>query len=90
MSSALEFVAARQRERESGIMYTMPDLEMTEATIKPKRDPKKGRKALTVWVNPKVIRQVKIIAAEQMIQQQQVLAEALNDVFAKYNKDMVA
>jgi hypothetical protein len=89
MSGALEFVAARQRERESGIMYTMPDPEMTKATIKPKRDPKKGRKALTVWVDPKVIRQVKIIAAEQMAQQQ-ILAEALNDIFFKYGKEPLA
>jgi hypothetical protein len=76
--SAIQFVEARQRERAAG------------AARKFKRKPQHGRKLLAVWVDPRVIRQLKIIAAEEMRQQQEIMAEALNSIFAKYGKEPIA
>jgi hypothetical protein len=55
-----------------------------------KIDPKKGRKSLTVWVEPAVIHQIKLIAAEHKKKQQDLLAEFLNDGFEKYHKARIA
>jgi hypothetical protein len=75
---ALEFVADRQRKRAAA------------AVTEKKPDPKGGRKLLAVWAEPQVIRQVKIIAAEQTLKLQDLMAEALNDVFCKYGKEPIA
>jgi hypothetical protein len=55
-----------------------------------KADPKKGRKALTVWIMPAVRSQVRLIAAEKEMQQQELLIEWLNDGFEKYGKPRIA
>jgi len=49
-------------------------------------DYRKGRKTLTVWVNPNMIYALKIVAAERQMLQQDALIEALNDFLEKHGK----
>ena len=48
------------------------------------------KKALTQWVEPEVIQQIKLIAVEQGKQQQEIINEALNMEFARYRKPEIA
>lgn len=47
-------------------------------------------RAITVHMPPEVRQQLKILAAQQNITMQNLLAEALNDLFAKYGKPEIA
>jgi len=49
-------------------------------------DYRKGRKTLTVWVNPAMVYALKIVAAERQILQQDAIIEALNDFLEKHGK----
>jgi hypothetical protein len=59
-------------------------------TPAPSHKKREKKKALTQWVQPEVIQQIKLIAAEEGKQQQDVINEALNMVFAKYRKAEIA
>lgn len=56
----------------------------------PSEKKRKDLKALTQWVEPEVIAQIKLIAAEQRKQQKEIVNEALNMVFARYRKGEIA
>lgn len=56
----------------------------------PRQKNRDGMKGLLTHHSPAVIRQLKIICAEQDRNQQQLMVEALNMVFAKYGKPQIA
>jgi hypothetical protein len=82
---AIQFTETLRQRRQRGEFVRNRQSSPAE-----KRDPKGGRKALTVWVQPSVVWMIKRIAAEQEKRQQELLAEFLNDGFAKYSKDQIA
>jgi hypothetical protein len=49
-----------------------------------------GKKLLGVWLNPAAIKQFNMLAAELEIQKQDLMAEALNDLFEKHHKKKIA
>jgi hypothetical protein len=51
---------------------------------------RRQKKALTSWHDPAVLRQMKAIAYEKDKTQQELAAEALNLLFAKYGKGQIA
>lgn len=56
----------------------------------PRVKDRKQLKGLLTHHNPAVIKQLKIICAEQDRNQQQLVAEALNMLFTKYGKKAIA
>lgn len=56
----------------------------------PQVEKRKKLKAITQWVEPEVAQQIKLIAVEQGKQQQEIINEALNMVFARYHKGEIA
>lgn len=47
---------------------------------------RRGMKALTVWVDPAVHRQIRMMALEQNRSTEDMLREALADLFQKYGR----
>lgn len=73
---------------------TRPALEDVDAignkAPAPSHKKREKKKALTQWVAPEVLQQIKLIAAEEGRQQQDVVNEALNMLFARYRKAEIA
>lgn len=57
------------------------------ATIAPSRI---GKRSVTAHFDPAVARQLRILAAEQERTVQDLVGEALNDLFRKFNKSAIA
>ncbi len=57
---------------------------------KVERKDRLGRKALTSWHDPAVLRQIKTICYEREMTSQAFIAECLNLGFAKYKKGQIA
>ena len=51
---------------------------------------RRGKKAVTGWFEPDVVRQLKLLGIEQNMTIQDMMKEALNDLFSKYNKAQIA
>ncbi len=51
---------------------------------------RQGKKALTGYFYPEVLKQLKVMAAAEDTTIQALLAEALNDLFKKYGKPHIA
>ena len=51
---------------------------------------RRGKKAVTGWFEPDVVRQLKLLGIEQNMFIQDMMKEALNDLFSKYNKAQIA
>ncbi len=51
---------------------------------------RQGKKTLTVYFDPDVIKQLKLIGIEHDISNQDMVQEALNDYFAKHGKAQIA
>ena len=51
---------------------------------------RQGLKGLLTHHSPAVVKQLKIICAEQDMNQQQLIGEALNMLFARYGKPQIA
>jgi hypothetical protein len=49
-----------------------------------------GKKAVTVWFEPDVVKQLKLIGIEKGMTIQDMMAESLNDFFAKHHKPQIA
>ena len=64
-----------------------PALTQTKTPLPPSRE---GKKALTVYFDPEVVRQIKMMSAAEDTTIQALIAEALNDLFAKRGKPHIA
>ena len=51
---------------------------------------RRGKKAITVYFEPDVIKQLKLVGIEEDKSMQDMIAEALNDYFAKHGKRAIA
>ena len=51
---------------------------------------RRGKKAITVYFEPDVIKQLKLVGIEEDKSIQDMVAEALNDYFAKHGKAEIA
>ena len=49
-----------------------------------------GKKPMTVWFEPDVIKQLKMIGLQEGMTIQSMTEEALNDFFSKHNKSRIA
>jgi hypothetical protein len=49
-----------------------------------------GKRNVSAYVKPEAARQLRMLAVELDISSQDLIAEALNDLFRKYNKSAVA
>jgi hypothetical protein len=49
-----------------------------------------GKKAVTVWFEPDVVKQLKLIGIEKGMTIQDMMTESLNDFFAKHHKPQIA
>lgn len=61
--------------------------EFTRSQLPPSR---RGKKALTGYFEPEVMKQLKVMAAAEETTIQALLTEALNDLFKKYGKPHIA
>jgi hypothetical protein len=48
------------------------------------------KRAMTTWQNPEALKQLKLMAFEMNVSQQELVAEALNLLFAKHKRPTVA
>ena len=63
---------------------------MNEALDKQAEERKSEVRTLTVWQPRAVTHQLRILAAEQDRSQRDLISEALNDLFRKYNRPEIA
>ncbi|MCB1810896.1 MAG: hypothetical protein KDK04_04105 [Candidatus Competibacteraceae bacterium] len=61
--------------------------ESVKTALPPSRQ---GKKALTGYFHPEVIRQLKMMAAAEDKTMQSLMAEAINELFKKYGKPHIA
>ncbi|MEA3644339.1 MAG: ribbon-helix-helix domain-containing protein [Lamprobacter sp.] len=102
LSAALsQFDKRSERGGEEGAMHkpapskepTKPmhrDAEREEATRSQLPPSRRGKKALTGYFEPEVMKQLKVMAAAEETTIQALLTEALNDLFKKYGKPHIA
>jgi hypothetical protein len=64
--------------------------ETSEGSAYPVAPSRRGKKAVTIWVDPLVADQLKEIAFLHRKSQQALFREALNILFAKYGKPEIA
>ena len=67
-----------------------PDPTETDALGNRLVKAKSAKKSMTVWLEPETIKQFKILAAEQDVEIQELMAEAMNLAFAKHGKPQIA
>jgi len=65
-------------------------LPVQEATVSRKPLSRQGKKALTGYFAPEVLKQLKVMAAAEDTTIQALLAEALNELFKKHGKPHIA
>jgi hypothetical protein len=51
---------------------------------------RKGKKSMTIWFDPEVIVQLKLIGIREGFSMQAMMTEAMNDFFSKYHKSRIA
>jgi hypothetical protein len=51
---------------------------------------RKGKKSMTVWFDPDVIQQLKLIGIREGLSIQAMMTEAMNDFFSKHHKSRIA
>jgi hypothetical protein len=56
----------------------------------PQRRKSPDRRAMTTWQKPEALKQLKALAFELDRSQQELVAEAFNELFAKYHKPRIA
>ncbi|MBC8524334.1 MAG: hypothetical protein ISR54_07670 [Chlorobium phaeobacteroides] len=62
-------------------------LSTSQSYVAPVR---RGKKAVTGWFEPDVVRQLKLLGIEQNTTIQDLMKESLNDLFVKYKKAQIA
>lgn len=84
---------------DSDVRAAVPSVPTTSAIVEPAaRRPatalqgqgRGGKKAVLGYFSPECKKQIKIMLAEQGKTEQDMLAEAINDLFAKYGKPTLA
>ena len=69
---------------------THRDAERGDSTRSQLPPSRRGKKALTGYFEPEVMKQLKVMAAAEETTIQALLTEALNDLFKKYGKPHIA
>jgi hypothetical protein len=69
---------------------TPREAQREDATRNPLPPSRRGKKALTGYFEPEVMKQLKVMAAAEETTIQALLTEALNDLFKKYGKPHIA
>ena len=67
-----------------------PETAPAETTPAVRPPSRVGLRAVTVYVDPAAHRQLRILAVEQDRPSQELMVEALNDLFQKYDKPRIA
>jgi hypothetical protein len=83
----------RQAMREQASPSPLPSTSSRSEAEKAKNNPQPGRQGKVVvsgWFPPEVKKQLKVIAATDETTLQNLIAEALNDLFAKRGKPEIA
>jgi hypothetical protein len=83
----LRQVSGKTQYTPSPAEQAAPELDGSGYPIPPSR---RRKKAIMSWHDPAVGEQLKQIAAEQNVSQQQLLREAVNLLFAHYGKPEIA
>jgi len=73
-----------------GLKNRRPTPEDQDQLGNKKVKPTSEKKALTVWLNPAAIKQFKVLARELEITHEAALAQALNLLFERHHKPMIA
>lgn len=68
-------------------LRTEPEPERPKYDVAPSRQ---GKAGIMSYHDPAVAQQLKVLAAEQATTQQDLIAEALNMLFARYNRAQIA
>jgi hypothetical protein len=102
LSAALNRFDKRAAVREEEPAFS-PELPATPAPAAPRAEAapvgqgraalppsRQGKKALTGYFDPEVLRQLKVMAAADDTTIQALMSEALNDLFKKYGKPHIA
>lgn len=102
LSAALsQFDKRSERGSQEGAMHkpapsqeptksTPRDAEREDSTRSQLPPSRRGKKALTGYFEPEVMKQLKVMAAAEETTIQALLTEALNDLFKKYGKPHIA
>jgi hypothetical protein len=88
LSAALHRASGKTEPEEKVDMPVEPvAVEKVKSSVPPSRQ---GTKAVTGWFDPAVSRQMKQIALDNDTSIQELLREALNDLFQKHGKSTIA
>jgi len=87
--SALQGVSNNASEKKEGNKVQVKSIKMKNTPINtpPSRE---GKKAITGFFDPIVSKQLKQLALDEDTTSQALIAEALNDLFIKYNHKPIA
>jgi predicted DsbA family dithiol-disulfide isomerase len=75
---------AEELAKVAGTVQSVPQ------ALPPKQGSRTGKVAINSWHDPAVAQQLIMLAAEQGTTQQRLIEEALNMMFAKYGKPVIA
>jgi hypothetical protein len=70
-------ITTAQKEPEKEISSNVPET-------------RRGKKTITTFVFPEVLKQLKLLGIEKEMTNQELMYEALNELFKKYNKKPIA
>lgn len=91
-ASLSEALSKQEDQNQSKKAVQGQDASLSET--KPSRYPlppsRQGKKSLTVYLDPAVIKQLKIIGLEIETTNQNMVSDALNDFFLKHGKSPIA
>jgi predicted HicB family RNase H-like nuclease len=103
LSAALGQFDKRPATKEEGA--SAPEVKRQATPARPRKKPevvpqpqgraglppsRQGKKALTGYFDPEVVKQLKVMAAAEDTTIQALMSEALNDLFKKYGKPHIA
>jgi hypothetical protein len=78
-------------EKRAGKVQPEAPAGTAAAAAAPSRPPsRKTRQSMTVWQEEAAIKQLRLLAVEQDMSQQELVAEALNLLFSRYGKQPIA
>lgn len=86
LTSALKGFDRRPSETAQPVTVDLEE-EGSSTNLPPSR---RGKKALTGYFDPEVIKQLKLLAAEEDKTMQSLMSEALNELFKKYGRPHIA
>ncbi len=89
LAAALHDAGAKPTQQASAVVQAEPKpaLEIVGMSRPPSRE---GQRAVTLYVKPEAHKQLRLLSVEQGVSVQELMREALNGLFQKHGKSLIA